>query len=870
MTKNLLIVLITISLPLTLMAQAFTKLAPVITKPVVSTPIVTGPIVTIGPKCNNPTEENCLAETDLGNACRKKYPEQCKPSLTESLQEEVNQVNTIQTTIAPFSLSQSGNERSALVKDAPKVNNLNISGMSATFQALQIPANIGKYKMEQFGSISSVSAATSSAITSSPALASSPAVTSTPAVVTTTTSTVSTVPSVASHISIPATIVHKPIAISKIKLKLALDRRERWANQAGFESCEEFVHERFRNLSTLEEKASTLRNDPVAIFNFIRSRNWLNHNYFIPQYSETGRLFIGNWIADPEWRPYHNNPILKSLDQNGNWHKNAFASYNISRFYESTIDRNLVDLVSRTLNTTTELTLENQLSMASQLAAENISTEYLEQMQDLGRQYLAKLEERIATYAEYTKAKSDADYICLLPPRAGGGQSNCDYAQQKAAEKLVEIKARLIPIDQEITNMLTLANNVGCFDSNNIKCDWAPSVMLKTLDWGLHKYKKRREEEFDMCNLALKSQLTSESNQYVVPQDDYKWIIQNPNYKKYFRYPNKGWMWKRYPQDFIKFIQFAWQYYEQVQAELKEVKKYAQIDHPTLAGKKQVGNLKADNGFYGTDMLGGIGAGYAYTAGWLIKDYERDVYRANVESFSSFALHALVFGKEFDIVDYTGDTKTTHSRSLINLRLKILDKNWVAPYGKNESSGYRFVINSIQEKKVFSKHKYINVFGVPIRLEAGAYAGAGFKSDLTNSFSRSSSDDSIQLTSLGSFQPYSALTAYASAAVDAVVARIGVRGRIDLLTLGLPLEVNHQIYKRQPDYLSALTTDTKLGIELGTLSGRFSAFMDTIFGDLEHTLFRWKGLSFTHNLFKAKTDRPFALKYARQSLGIQQ
>jgi hypothetical protein len=72
----------------------------------------------------------------------------------------------------------------------------------------------------------------------------------------------------------------------------------------------------------------------------------------------------------------------------------------------------------------------------------------------------------------------------------------------------------------------------------------------------------------------------------------------------------------------------------------------------------------------------------------------------------------------------------------------------------------------------------------------------------------------------------------------------GVRGTVNLITLGLPFTVNLQqrIKQVSGESMPHLDFDLGLGLELASLSGRISLYLEFLFFEEEWELFRWRGV----------------------------
>lgn len=157
---------------------------------------------------------------------------------------------------------------------------------------------------------------------------------------------------------------------------------------------------------------------------------------------------------------------------------------------------------------------------------------------------------------------------------------------------------------------------------------------------------------------------------------------------------------------------------------------------------------------------------------------------------------------------------------------------------------------------------WVSVLGIPIHVRAGLAGRVGFGA----SFSAEATTCNASRLPVGrlvaSITPEVSAHGYVSAAVDAFVARAGVKGELELLTARMPLSLSVSVDGEE------LHMSNDASLHLSTLSGRIAAFAEInyLFGteSAEKTLVRWTGPSWDEPLYEA--DYPLELDVMRAAL----
>ncbi|MCK5882691.1 MAG: hypothetical protein KAG61_03300 [Bacteriovoracaceae bacterium] len=788
----------------------------------------------ISKKCLKPTVTSCLALSALGENCRKQYPKQCAKIINTNYKKQYSKHSRTRKTLVPFKLNPNARSVRVKSKEVSPVKSMYQSGMTTIPQLQQIPVRFAEYDKKYNTTLTPIRPVL---MPTKPVLK-------------------------------PIKPILKPIAaklrphlLTRARLDFELKKKKRWNSQVGHESCDEYASEQYHHISAIEDYMALNKSDISSILDFLVSKNHVSRYPFLSTThgASLGKLNIGSYHQPNSF--FHDELLHR---QNGK--KNLFASMPRQNsawrdFDKIDISQRHKDLIVRAhLDYKSNLSTSGQIRYARNMKTTNISVEYLEALQRLQEGYQKTVNQRLSMLHELERLE--------LAALNCSSSLKCEQARNKYAG-LYQYSRQVFPaMDRSIREYLVKGEKAGCFDQNSTLCDWAPSLSLKLINGGMRAFQEHRNFWYKTCTDALRPMIDGSGLPYVYPTKNYTHLLQNGNYAN-----SNPRSWKNNRSDFTKYMHRAYEYNKSVIEEQKRARKLAKINHPTRPGKFQLGSERADKGFYGTGKLGGIGAGYSYSAGWSINDYEDDVSKVNPEAHTNFDLHALIFGYRKDIISYNASIQTlpTNESKLIQ-RMKVNGVSWLAPIdvSETESSGVQFIIKDSNEKKVFTKSKHISVFGVPIKLELGALAKVGVESEVDHTVNRRENSHQTIIRLNGTMAPMATATAYASASVDAFLADVGVRGYLDLIRVDIPYDINFAIMSRSGDHQSSFTVKNDLNLRLSTLNGRVAAFIDSMFGDVEKTLVSWDGPSISYPLIKSEVKERTSLEYSSSALGLNE
>ncbi|UJR85234.1 hypothetical protein [Sandaracinus amylolyticus] len=224
---------------------------------------------------------------------------------------------------------------------------------------------------------------------------------------------------------------------------------------------------------------------------------------------------------------------------------------------------------------------------------------------------------------------------------------------------------------------------------------------------------------------------------------------------------------------------------------------------------------------------------------------------APLRAFGGFAATATVFKSDLSLVDAQVSTLTSSGH------LRILGNEVFSASFSSDGTQRNMAASASRESTL--AHGVIVVLGIPISYRAGIAGSVGVEGFAGTTRTSSPACD-VPRIELG-FTPSARLEGFLSAAVDVVIARAGVKGRLTVLDLALPVTVTAGFEQREipaggeylGNVLSSPMTVPHLGVlanadlRLTTLSGSISAFAEVGIGPFsksaEITMLSWPGLS---------------------------
>ena len=572
-----------------------------------------------------------------------------------------------------------------------------------------------------------------------------------------------------------------------------------WRNNGSrVNSCEELVYDRFRSFSEWEDNVAGLGNRYLDVVS-----EALNTLGWQPMRDAAGRN-LGNF----PFRTLPRNAYFTPLDTrvpvgtaastlDGYW-KPIVAAAPQRRW---SWDEHVAGLFG-TLGYYSEDLLEK---------------EYVDQ-----KKYLEYLRARADVFAEYERSFRD----CAAAH--GASSSTCRAIANNYGSQLNSI-------DFGIAVILFQARQRGCLDTHRwTQCDWSPQFMVEQLKADVNV---DREHQLNQCILVSRNDFNSgivgqarspsgfwSGGRQVIVSDD----------------------WNSDPGKMI--VLFAL------------IQNYARgLDVPRdpATGKPTTAKMSSDSGALGNDLFG---VTYDYSAGWGFTGFEQALCNSNLHGKASFKAVGKVLGMDTELIDALaevttapkGDANSDYVAFIARRKLEVLEADIVVgPDVDQVELTVQPAINLALEYSVQTDdstppafHTIVVVLGVPVTVKGGVAGSVGVEARLTGGLSRhcSTNANSIGFQMTGTMKPFAGIDAWSTASVDAGILEVGIKGRLTVIELNLPLQVSVAA-EVNPANNWALELRARSSLKLGleTLSGQISIFARLFWKNFNRDLVKWTG-----------------------------
>lgn len=808
------------------------------------TPIV---VPTISPTpgnfgCNGgATLANCQNTGNLGKLCRKFFKDECSKLIEADF---VKQVQAF-----PANPKLTANPKTKEIVSVRKVNNtakdFNFTGHNSTLRDMQFAFDLASYQQ---------------------------------------------------NLNLPLS----PVA------RLALIKKSTWQNSTGYTTCEDFAMKSFPKLSRVEEIVGRYPYDvteAVAIINsdndlsrtpFAYNQTFVDTKLFDKRQAVAAKTFnevfgtsVGDWTVISNWES----------DDDNFWIKNSFVNSKLlDNWYPKLCGAPLPDGSGNCIpplpSQDPRIKIPSNLLLAINMGAGKKSLRMQDQL-------------NAANYLRRVKGYTD-DFLDEVD------QAQAQYRNLWAIRRLIQQRYEiriynndisdddpwgtaeaLAAVDKEIIASLRQASAWGCFNSSETTvCDWSPRLMKATLNSSLNHYRDYREGVYKFCQVVAKD---THDIFYKVPT-----VAAQPLYAHvYDRVTGNhgqtlGNLFVNNPNLFNTYFVDAAKYYLAVAAEMAQIRSFSELKDS--AGLPEMGQVRNDSGFMGTDFLGlgETGGGYSYNLTWKIADYDKRVCNPSFYGDYNYQAYTTVLGKRIEALRFSATTKadsvseSSNVSTLLEVQNNVMTSNFDRIAGDNNLVGgnnYNFVSTPSPWAKNYGEFSsVIVVAGIPVTLAGGASYEAGYSLNLKNSFDQSGcpgegGDTRFEyrakpfMMNKGRISPYTRAVLFASASVDAGILEVGVRGAVNLIQISMPWTIDNEMKARivgvaepyrDADNQPTLYANNNVDLRVNTLAGTVSAFVDYTFSSLDFDLFSWGG--FNHDANLSSTSTNFSLYFAKQTL----
>jgi len=291
--------------------------------------------------------------------------------------------------------------------------------------------------------------------------------------------------------------------------------------------------------------------------------------------------------------------------------------------------------------------------------------------------------------------------------------------------------------------------------------------------------------------------------------------------------------------------------YNDIKKALQQLSAYDKGKKSGKAGRKLAGGWK-DKDYFGDKKW--FALGYDYDIGWSVEPTKRnkssEMCELGGDARAELGVDSWVINKKVPLVDAeirTEVNKGGSGNNKLHAHTKVFDVNLFDPVNASFSHAWNRPLKT-WTKDIPSPRPSFNVnVGIPItgaawgELGAAVIANAKIKVN-----SECKNPQSIQFGIDGSLTPTFFANGLAQVGVGVSgVASAGIRGMLNLVTVGVPLDVGLGLGIKNYDGGAKqvmLDFSAKIGLTLATLSGYLALYIEVIGADAEHVLFRWNGL----------------------------
>jgi hypothetical protein len=286
-----------------------------------------------------------------------------------------------------------------------------------------------------------------------------------------------------------------------------------------------------------------------------------------------------------------------------------------------------------------------------------------------------------------------------------------------------------------------------------------------------------------------------------------------------------------------------------------------------------LGQQFSDEGQYGNNDFN---VKYDYHFAWGITDFDQKdengnslFCKSNLRGGGTFNASGTVFGQTREAVDFdvwaytkTEDDKKDYVHEELSMR--VLGKDIFTPINAKQQANYSFVKNYStklgKNGDGYSMSKTFVVLAVPVTVKAGMTGNFGVDIALQGGIIRDcvGAPDQMNIGVDSKVKPYVDLDAYLSAGVGWDGLSAGVKGEVNLLEAELPFTanagLNFQATNSGADLFLVAKSD--LDLNLRTLGGKVSVYVEYLIGSSEKEIFSWNGYELKSNLFSMDAKYP--------------
>ena len=359
------------------------------------------------------------------------------------------------------------------------------------------------------------------------------------------------------------------------------------------------------------------------------------------------------------------------------------------------------------------------------------------------------------------------------------------------------------------------SNDTSCLDRSRPDCDWSLEIFENRVLRSLPNIDSLQDHE-ELCRLVEPSgNLSPEQPNVAAAQ-------------KYFE-----------------------DVYEDITKALRELTAYDKGKGSGKAGRKLAGGWD-DEDYFGDKKW--FALGYEYDLGWSVEPTKRnkstEMCELGGDAHANLGVNSWVLKKQVPLVDAELRTDVNKGGSGVNdlhAHVKVFDIDLFDPVDASFSHAWNQPL-ATWAKNIPEPRPSFNVnVGIPITGAAWGELGAGVLAKAKIKVNSECVDPkSMQFGIDGSLTPTFFANGLAQVGIGVSgVASAGVRGLLNLVTVGVPLDVGLGLGLENYDGGAQQVTldfSAQIGLTLATLSGYLALYVEVVGADAEHVLFRWNGL----------------------------
>ncbi|MFN3196858.1 MAG: hypothetical protein ACE366_00380 [Bradymonadia bacterium] len=621
-------------------------------------------------------------------------------------------------------------------------------------------------------------------------------------------------------------------------------RRDYRANDAGFETCEEYIYEKYYDVSRFEDAIAPLGTEYTTMVEVAREGIAAAHMGLDP--SDPG----------PELRGFDGTPIEQGEVQMVP--RNAYFGAPIDLIAGDDRLSHLTGLFEDPEVSTRPDTLAWQMQAARQLS-DTLDEVMLQH--DMPQRAFSYAVERRADLVARIDLLSTADPIgdCYGEIDEETGFCNGESLDAEEAGAALEVaQVELEVVNEQIVEGLLVAEAEGCLSAREITpCDYSPRRLVEAI---ADKVNDKREADYAACRaLQKEAEHSVLTNLNGVPLLDLDGNV-----------VAEGRLWLASPRSFDLFrvLKELNDNARKAEAERRQAEQRAQEEKARAAAKaamsKVGGGLKDPaQKFSKFSKLGNndFNLYYEYLMRWRVFDFERILCNVNAEFEAMFRAGATGFGKQVNLIyvrffanmhKYEGDVQIA-GKSLYKGR-----KNLVGALTFDLVKDQKIETPKMEVKGSM----WFTVVFIPVKVEGGISGKLGL------SFGAKAGVDKggAQCTHVaayvkGQVKPYAMLNGFAALSIDILIARAGIKGTLEFLNMSLPFKAKIALNAPRGDIRALeLVVETGLDFAFRALSGKIALWGEAgwcpfcVKGQV--TIFKWTGPKWNTNIFKTKLKVP--------------